>query len=86
MSHSDDAQAYWKKNLTYLGGLLFLWFSVSFGAGIIFVDALDNFSLGGFPLGFWFSQQGSLYGFILIIFAYLVLMNNLDKEFGFEED
>lgn len=86
MAHSDEAQAYWKKNLTYLGGLLFLWFAVSYGTGIIFVDALDNFSIGGFPLGFWFAQQGSLYGFILIIFAYLVLMNNLDKQFGFDEE
>ncbi|MFW6347529.1 MAG: DUF4212 domain-containing protein [Cyclonatronaceae bacterium] len=86
MAHSDDAKAYWKKNLTYLGLLLFLWFSVSYGAGIIFVDALDTLTIGGFPLGFWFAQQGALYGFILIIFAYLVLMNNLDKEFGFDED
>ncbi|MCC5933833.1 MAG: DUF4212 domain-containing protein [Candidatus Cyclonatronum sp.] len=85
MEHKEMAKAYWKKNLTYVGGLLFIWFMASFGAGILFVDYLDNFTLGGFPLGFWFAQQGSMYIFVIVIAAYMVLMNKLDKEFGFDE-
>ena len=56
---------YWKKNLTYLSILLLIWFIVSFGAGILFADFLNQFKLAGFPLGFWFAQQGSIYVFVV---------------------
>jgi putative solute:sodium symporter small subunit len=78
----NNYQKYWSKNLKYLGILLSLWFLVSFGCGILFVDFLDQYRWGGFKLGFWFSQQGSIYAFILIIFTYVFLMNRLDRRFG----
>jgi putative solute:sodium symporter small subunit len=77
---------YWKKNLTYLAALLVVWFLVSFGAGILFVDWLDQFQFFGFKLGFWFAQQGSIYMFVILIFIYVVLMNRLDREYGLRED
>ena len=61
------------------------WFAVSFGAGIIFVDELNAYNIGGLPLGFWFAQQGGIYGFVILIFVYIWLMNRLDKKYGFEE-
>ena len=64
--------------------LLFIWFSVSFGAGILFRETLDQFSLGGFKLGFWFAQQGSIYVFVILIFVYVRLMNKLDKKYGYD--
>ncbi|MGZ0016622.1 DUF4212 domain-containing protein [Yeosuana sp. AK3] len=79
------ATAYWKQNLTYLVILLTIWFLVSYGAGILFKDALNNIKLGGFKLGFWFAQQGSIYVFVVLIFVYVRLMNKLDKKFGFDE-
>ena len=81
------ADAYWKKNLRYVGALLVVWFAVSFGAGIFFVDALDTIRIPGtgFPLGFWFAQQGSIYVFVVLIFIYVVLMNRLDREYGVDE-
>ena len=82
---SKNAQAYWKKNLTYLAILLAIWFVGSFGAGIIFKNELNNIRLGGFKLGFWFAQQGSMYLFCIIIFVYVYLMNKLDQEFDVDE-
>ena len=76
---------YWNKNLKYLRYLLFVWFIVSFGAGILFKDFLNSFYLGGFPLGFWFAQQGSVYVFVILIFIYVYLMNRLDKSHGYDE-
>jgi putative solute:sodium symporter small subunit len=76
---------YWKENLRYLVILLSIWFVVSYGCGILFVDALDNISLGGFKLGFWFAQQGSIYAFIILIFVYVKWMNQLDKKYGVDE-
>ena len=73
--------SYWKSNLIILSSLLLIWFIVSFGFGIIWSDDLDNFRIGGFKLGFWFSQQGSIYFFVLIIFLYVYLMNKLEKKF-----
>lgn len=75
----DKATAYWKENLRYLLILLSIWFAVSYGAGILFKEALDSIKLGGFPLGFWFAQQGSIYVFVILIFVYVHLMNKLDK-------
>tara|TARA_B100000614_G_scaffold252598_1_gene265461 strand:+ start:1735 stop:2001 length:267 start_codon:yes stop_codon:yes gene_type:complete len=73
--------SYWKSNLIILASLLVVWFIVSFGFGILWSEKLDNLSLGGFKLGFWFSQQGSIYFFVLIIFTYVYLLNKLDKKY-----
>ena len=73
-------QDYWKANLKLLTILLIIWFVISFGFGIILSDYLDQFSLGGFKLGFWFAQQGSIYGFVLLIFAYVIGMSRIEKK------
>ena len=70
---------YWKKNIRYISFLLSLWFILSFGCGILFVDQLNTIQIGGFKLGFWFAQQGSIFGFVAIIFTYIYLMNKLDQ-------
>ncbi|SVB53684.1 uncharacterized protein METZ01_LOCUS206538, partial [marine metagenome] len=79
---------YWQRNLKYVGVLLAIWFTVSYGAGILFVDFLNRIRIPGtgFPLGFWFAQQGSIYVFMILIFIYVFLMNRLDKEFGVDEE
>ena len=71
---------YWKKNIQYISLLLSLWFIVSFGCGILFVEQLNTIQIGGFKLGFWFAQQGSIFGFVIIIFTYIYLMNRLDNK------
>ena len=71
---------YWKKNIQYISILLSLWFIVSFGCGILFVEQLNTIQFGGFKLGFWFAQQGSIFGFVIIIFSYIYLMNRLDNK------
>ena len=76
----QDRARYWRKNLSWLGALLTVWFIVSYGCGILFVDQLDKFKLGGVPLGFWFAQQGSIYVFVMLIAVYVLVMNRLDKE------
>ncbi len=81
----QKASAYWKENVRYLCILLSIWFVVSYGAGILFKDALDTIQIGGFKLGFWFAQQGSIYVFVILIFAYVRLMNKLDKKYGYNE-
>ena len=70
---------YWKTNKRYISILLSLWFLISFGGGILFVEELNFIQIGGFKLGFWFAQQGSIFGFVLIIFIYIYLMNRLDQ-------
>tara|TARA_B100001250_G_C19710132_1_gene748789 strand:- start:749 stop:997 length:249 start_codon:yes stop_codon:yes gene_type:complete len=77
---------YWKANLKILFWLLLVWFLVSFGFGIILSDYLDKFQIGGFKLGFWFSQQGSIYSFVVIIFVYVYLMEKLDKRYKESEE
>ena len=72
---------YWRSNLKIVSILLCIWFLVSFGFGIIWADFLDQFQIGGFKLGFWFAQQGSIYFFVLLIFIYIYLMNKLDKKY-----
>ncbi len=79
-------QAYWRRNVRILLILLTVWFVVSFVFGILLVDELNHVRLGGFKLGFWFAQQGSIYAFVLIIFLYVWLMNRLDREFDVHED
>lgn len=81
----NKEKKYWKKNLKYLTILLSIWFLVSFVFGILLVDELNTIRMGGFKLGFWFAQQGSIYVFVILIFVYIRLMNKLDKEFGFNE-
>ena len=76
---------YWKQNLKYLTILLSIWFLVSFLCGILFADYLNQFMLGGFPLGFWFAQQGAIYIFVILIFVYVFLMNKLDKKYKVDE-
>ncbi|MDO3381991.1 DUF4212 domain-containing protein [Gilvimarinus algae] len=81
----DAARAYWRANLRCLFVLLSIWFAVSYGAGILFVDELNAIRLGGFKLGFWFAQQGSIYTFVVLIFVYVRKMNQLDRKFDVEE-
>lgn len=71
---------YWRRNLMYLGALLSIWFLVSYGCGILFVEELNQIRLGGFKLGFWFAQQGAIYVFVVLIFVYVFLMNRLDRQ------
>ncbi|MEM1404046.1 MAG: DUF4212 domain-containing protein [Pseudomonadota bacterium] len=82
----EQAAAYWKRNVSLMAKLLVIWFVVSYGCGIIFVDALNQISIGGYKLGFWFAQQGSIYVFVVLIFFYRSRMAALDREFGVEED
>jgi len=82
---TKNLKEYWKKNLRILLVLLLIWFAVSYGCGILFVESLNTIKIGGFPLGFWFAQQGSIYVFCLLIFVYVILMNKLDKEFDVDE-
>ncbi|WP_298367529.1 DUF4212 domain-containing protein [uncultured Lutibacter sp.] len=80
-----DMKAYWKENLGYLAILLSIWFLVSYVFGILLVDQLNTVKLGGFKLGFWFAQQGSMYVFVILIFVYVKMMNKLDKKYGVDE-
>ena len=77
---------YWGKNLRYLTILLAIWFLVSYVFGILLVDQMNAIRIGGFKLGFWFAQQGSIYTFVALIFVYVNLMNKLDKEYDVHED
>ena len=81
----SKSKAYWKENIKYLFILLAIWFAVAYGAGIVFKETLDTIKIGGFPLGFWFAQQGSIYVFVILIFVYVRLMNKLDKKYGYYE-
>ena len=76
---------YWRTNLKYLAILLTIWFVVSFLFGIILAETLNQYQIGGFPLGFWFEHQGSIYAFVILIFVYVYLMNKLDKKFNVDE-
>ncbi|MBU2623249.1 MAG: DUF4212 domain-containing protein, partial [Proteobacteria bacterium] len=78
MATKHNFKAYWKENLRYVSILLVIWFAVSGLCGIILADILDNIHLFGFPLGFWFANQGSMIIFVMLIFVYLGLMNRLD--------
>jgi putative solute:sodium symporter small subunit len=84
--NEGDQKAYWKENLSILFKLLAVWFIVSFGAGILFVEQLNAIHFAGFKLGFWFAQQGAIYVFVALIFVYMKLMNSLDKKYGVEEE
>ncbi|MEZ5681670.1 MAG: DUF4212 domain-containing protein [Erythrobacter sp.] len=83
--NSASAGAYWKANIRLVGTLMAIWFLVSFGAGILFRPFLDQFMIGGFPLGFWFAQQGSIYVFIALIFYYAWKMRKIEREFDLDD-
>lgn len=81
----DVASAFWKENVSLIIKLVIVWFLVSFGFGIILREPLDAITIGGFGLGFWFAQQGSIYCFIILIFVYAMLMNKIEKKYGVNE-
>ena len=81
----EQQAAYWRRNLLYIVCLLSVWAAVSYGASILLADALDAVRIGGFPLGFWFANQGSILTFVALIFVYVKLMNGLDRRFGVYE-
>lgn len=83
--NTTSNKAYWKHNIRYLIILLSIWFVVSYGFGILLVEPLNSIRLGGFKLGFWFAQQGSIYLFIVLIFIYVRLMSRLDKKYKLED-
>ncbi len=81
-----SGKAYWKAVLTLVAQILAVWFIVSYGAGIIFASELNSIKLGGYPLGFWFAQQGSMYIFVALIFIYSYLMGKIDQKFDVHEE
>ncbi len=83
---SKQHRAYWQANLRLVTSCLLIWFSVSFGCGILLVDFFNQFQVGGYKLGFWFAQQGSIFTFLALIFWYAIRMNALDRKFGVQED
>jgi len=85
-SHNPQAKAYWKENIRIVLSLLAVWFLVSFGMAIMFVDVLDNIRFFGFKFGFWMAQQGSIFCFVILIFIYVYKMNKLDHKYGVDED
>ncbi len=87
MSERNAKTNYWRRNLLYVAILLMVWFVVSLGCGVLFADALDKYHLPGtgFPLGFWFAQQGSIYIFVVLIFVYVWLMSRLDRKHDVDE-
>jgi len=86
MSEHKSRANYWKKNLRLVTMCLTVWFIVSYLFGVILVDQLNAFSLGGYQLGFWFAQQGSIYVFVVLIFFYAWRMNKIDRDFDVHED
>jgi len=81
----ENRSKYWKANITLVVVLLVIWFAVSYGLGILLAEPLNTIRLGGYPLGFWFAQQGSIYTFVVLIFVYAASMNTLDKKFDVDE-
>ena len=77
----NSARDYWKANIRIVLSLLSIWFLISFGCGILFVDALDTIRIGGFKLGFWIAQQGSIFVFVILIYVYIYLMDKLDDRY-----
>mgnify|MGYP001573774738 CR=1 FL=1 len=84
--NEQQSKEYWSRNLSLMVKLLVIWFVVSYGFGIILVDVLNQIQIGGYKLGFWFAQQGSIYVFVGLIFYYAKKMGDLDREFGVDED
>ncbi len=84
-SLSERRRAYWQDNLRIMACLMAVWFFVSYGCGILLVEPLNKIQLGGYKLGFWMAQQGSIYVFVILIFIYVRLMDRLDAKHGFAE-
>ena len=82
MARLEKRKAYWRANLRVMGILLSVWFGVSYGLGILLVEPLNRIHIGGFPLGFWFAQQGAIYVFVVLIFIYARWMDRIDARFG----
>lgn len=82
----SNANQYWRANIRWLAILLSVWALVSYGFGILLVEPLNKITIGSAPLGFWFAQQGSIYVFVILIVVYVIVMNRLDRRFGFRED
>lgn len=82
----EDAKAYWSENVRLMIILLVIWFVVSFGCGILLVDVLNHIRIGGYKLGFWFAQQGSIYTFVVLIFIYARKMAALDRKYGVHDE
>lgn len=82
----ENRNAYWRANLRLLAGCMIVWFVCSYGFGVLFVDYFNQFRLGGFQLGFWFAQQGSIYIFVALIFFYAWRMNKMDQKYDVHED
>ncbi|GGO84962.1 membrane protein [Marinobacterium nitratireducens] len=81
----EKAKAYWSENLRIISTYLVIWFIVSYGFGILFVEQLNAIQFFGFPLGFWFAQQGSIFVFVVLIWAYVFSMNKLDEKYDVHE-
>ena len=81
----ENGKAYWRATLKLLTVVLVIWAVVAYGLSIVFAPALNNFSLGGYPLGFWFAQQGSLYVFVILIFAYAKIIEKIDRKYDVNE-
>lgn len=85
-SRPDQSRTeYWRANIRLMSWLLAIWFFVSYGCGILWADWLNEFRIGGFKVGFWFAQQGSIYVFVALIFVYVWKMNKIDRQFGMDE-
>lgn len=86
MTTDKNAKAYWSATLGLLTKVLIIWFLCSYGAGILFAPMLNSFHIGGYPVGFFFAQQGSIYVFIALIFWYANQMGKIDRKYGMQED
>lgn len=82
---AEKAQAYWKENIRTILALLVVWFVVSLGAGVLFINQLNTIEVSGVKLGFWFAQQGSIYAFVILIFVYVYKMGKIDEKYGVNE-
>jgi len=82
---AEKAQAYWKENIRTILSLLVVWFIVSLGAGVLFINQLNAIEISGVKLGFWFAQQGSIYAFVILIFVYVYKMGKIDEKYGVSE-
>ena len=83
---ASNEAAYWRANVRLMLWLLAIWFTVSFGFGIILVDWLNQFRFFGFKLGFWWAQQGAIYVFVVLIFVYAAAMRRIDRRYGVSDD
>ena len=82
---AEKAQAYWQENIRTILSLLVVWFIVSLGAGVLFIEQLNAIEISGVKLGFWFAQQGSIYAFVILIFVYVFKMRKIDEKYGVDE-